>query len=69
MVADCIALFALDKMEAFPVDIWVERAVEGYFPPQKQPTGEELVIWAQDYFGEYAGYANQLLFHWQFNAQ
>ena len=64
-VADCIALFALDKMEAFPVDRWVERAMAGYFPCKEQPAGDELVMWAQDYFGEYAGYANQLLFHEQ----
>ena len=31
-VADCISLFALDKMEAFPVDRWVERAMKSYFP-------------------------------------
>ena len=64
-VADCIALFALDKMEAFPVDTSVEKAVASYFPCQEQPAGDELVMWAQDYFGKYAGYANQLLFHEQ----
>ena len=64
-IADCIALFALGKMEAFPVDTWVERAMAGYFPCSEQPSGEELVMWAQDHFGKYAGYANQLLFHEQ----
>ena len=67
-VADCIALFALDKMEAFPVDTWVGKAMAGYFPCQKQPAGDELVMWAQDYFGKYAGYANQLLFIDSFGA-
>ncbi len=62
-VADCIALFALDKTEAFPVDTWVWRAMERYFPAGDQPYGDELVMWAQDYFGDNAGYANQLLFH------
>ena len=66
-VADCIALFALDKTEAFPIDVWVERALESYFPRQQQPTDENLVMWAQDRFGEYAGYANQLLFHDQWS--
>ena len=64
-IADCIALFALDKMEAFPVDRWVERAMQRYFPSGNQPVGDELAIWAQDYFGRYAGYANQLLFREQ----
>lgn len=26
-VADCILLFSLDKMESFPVDIWIARAI------------------------------------------
>ena len=64
-VADCISLFALGKMEAFPVDRWVERAMAFYFPDQERPWGDDLVMWAQDYFGNYAGYANQLLFHEQ----
>ena len=64
-VADCISLFALDKMEAFPVDRWVERAMKSYFPCGEQPWGDEMVMWAQDYFGKHAGYANQLLFHGQ----
>ena len=67
-IGDCIALFALDKFEAFPVDVWVARATARYFPRQTQPTGDELVMWAQDRFGKYAGYANQLLFHEQYTA-
>ena len=62
-IADCIALFALDKTEAFPVDTWVEKAMAYYFPASRQLAGEELVMWAQDRFGKYAGFANQLLFH------
>ena len=61
-VADCIALFSLDKLEAFPVDIWVRRGLAGYFPGDEPPPDDELIIWAQDHFGQYAGYANQFLF-------
>ncbi len=57
-----------DKMEAFPVDVWVERAMAYYFPCQEQPTGDELVMWAQDHFGNHAGCANQMLFHAQYAA-
>ncbi len=35
-VADCISLFSLDKMEAFPVDRWVARAMTSYFPRREQ---------------------------------
>lgn len=63
-IADCIAVFALEKLEAFPVDVWVRRALaEWYFPMQKKPPDKAMVKWAQDYFGRYAGYSQQYLFH------
>ena len=63
-IADCIALMALEKMEAFPIDVWVRRALaEWYFPDGKTPSNRVLLEWAQGYFGRYAGYANQYLFH------
>ena len=63
-IADCIALMSLEKMQAFPIDVWVRRALaDWYFPGQKTPTNRVLLEWAQDYFGRYAGYANQYLFH------
>ena len=63
-IADCIALMSLENMEAFPIDVWVRRALaDWYFPGQKTPTNRILLEWAQGYFGRYAGYANQYLFH------
>ena len=63
-IADCIAVFALEKLEAFPVDVWVRRALaEWYFPMQKKPPDRAMVEWAQAYFGQYAGYSQQYLFH------
>ena len=63
-IADCIALMSLEKMQAFPIDVWVRRALaDWYFPGQKTPTNRVLLDWAQNYFGRYAGYANQYLFH------
>ena len=63
-IADCIALFSLEKMQAFPIDVWVRRALaDWYFPNEKTPTNRVLLEWAQGYFGRYAGYANQYLFH------
>ena len=63
-IADCIALMSMEKMEAFPIDVWVRRALaDWYFPGQKTPTNRVLLEWARDYFGRYAGYANQYLFH------
>ncbi len=67
-IADCIALFALDKLDAFPVDRWVRRAMEDRYFPDGVSSDETLVMWARDHFGDYAGYANQLLFHAQRDA-
>jgi N-glycosylase/DNA lyase len=63
-IADCIAVFSLDKLEAFPIDVWVRRALgEWYFPDQKAPPNRALLEWAQQRFGRYGGYAQQYLFH------
>ena len=63
-VADCVLLHSLDKLEAFPIDVWVRRALlDWYFPRQKPPSIKVMHEWAQDYFGPYAGYAQLFLFH------
>ncbi|MCH8802271.1 MAG: DNA-3-methyladenine glycosylase 2 family protein, partial [Chloroflexi bacterium] len=65
-IADCIAVFSLDKLEAFPIDVWIRRALsEWYFPGQKTPPDRVLLEWAQEHFGRYGGYAQQYLFHGQ----
>lgn len=52
-VADCALLFGLHRVEAFPVDVWMKRAMEKLFPDM---TPED--------FGEYAGIAQQYIFHY-----
>ena len=66
-VANCVMLFSLDKLEAFPVDVWVHRALQEWYPADmavdKRLARKEMRLWAQDYFKPYAGYASQYLFH------
>jgi N-glycosylase/DNA lyase len=63
-IADCIAVFSLEKLEAFPIDVWVRRALaEWYFPGQKAPPDRVMLEWAMEHFGRYGGYAQQYLFH------
>ena len=63
-VAACVSLFSLDKLEAFPIDVWIHRELyESHERSEKSPSNKKLLEWAQDYFGPYAGYANQYLFH------
>lgn len=52
-VADCTLLFGMHRIESFPIDVWMRRAMEKLFPNM---TGED--------FGEYAGIAQQYIFHY-----
>jgi len=82
-VADCILLFSLGKLEAFPVDVWIHRAVLKFYPHLFDPEslrriasglersssmtiGEYGLIakTMRSYFGEYAGYAQEYLYHY-----
>ena len=71
-IANCVALFGLNRVEAFPVDIWVNRAMQQWyddFPTPKKPEypsdkdHDAIVQWSKDRFGPFAGYAGQYLFH------
>ncbi len=73
-VADCILLFSYGFFESFPVDVWVHRAMTGSYGREiksfvaekkiKSKITEKVVAeFARSYFGEYAGYAQQFLFH------
>jgi N-glycosylase/DNA lyase len=69
-VADCVMLFSLNKLEAFPLDRWMIRILEKYYPEQfqiktKTITEKQYSILHEkivNYFGPYAGYAQQFLF-------
>ena len=61
-VADCIALFGFEQYEAFPVDVWMARAMRPYFAKRKM-TPARLQAFARRHFGCYAGYAQQYLYH------
>jgi N-glycosylase/DNA lyase len=69
-VADCVLLFSLDKLEAVPLDRWIIRIMEKYYPnifemSTKTITNKQYEILHEkivNYFGPYAGYAQQFLF-------
>jgi len=66
-VADCILLFSLDHLSAFPTDTWILKILrQRYFVNSvKSPT--KLASLARERFGDYAGYAQQYLFHYARN--
>ena len=57
-----MALFGFEKYEAFPIDVWMERAMRYYFRHRK-PTPKRMHDYARRQFGAWAGYAQQYLFH------
>ena len=79
-VADCVLLFGLGKLEAFPIDVWMKRIIlENYadhFEPvfvakareTKAPSPREyklISLFGREYFGSYVGYAQEYLYHFR----
>jgi N-glycosylase/DNA lyase len=52
-VADCTLLYGLHRLDVFPADVWIKRAMETLFPGK-----------TAEFFGEYAGIAQQYIFHY-----
>ena len=61
-VADCVLLFSLDKMSAFPIDRWIRRAMEDWYLNGAKLNYKTGRNWSVERWGENAGYANQYLF-------
>jgi N-glycosylase/DNA lyase len=63
-VANCVLLFGYERLDAFPIDVWIERVLrERYFKGRRKVTARRLAGFSQGYFGAYGGYAQQYLFH------
>src|SRR5260370_29296928 len=63
-VANCVMLFAYERLRAFPMDVWIERVLrQQYFPRNKRIATGQLRTFSENYFGEHGGYAQQYLFH------
>lgn len=52
-VADCTLLFGFHRLECFPMDVWIKRVMETFFPGKDS-----------SFFGPFAGVAQQYLFHY-----
>lgn len=69
-VADCVMLFSLEKLEAFPLDRWMIRILEKYYFDKFQLNTKTVTEKQYDtlhakivnHFGAYAGYSQQFLF-------
>lgn len=56
-VADCALLFGLNMLDAFPLDVWMKRAVAEHFGPGFDP----------GIFSPYAGIAQQYIYYYMRN--
>jgi len=78
-VADCILLFSLDKLGAFPIDVWMKRIIlqhySEHFEPEfvtkmktkkglSQRDYKTIYDFGKKYFGDYIGYAQEYLYHY-----
>ena len=63
-IADCVLLFAYGFQTAFPVDVWVMKALRQLYFPRRRTALKRLQRFAGSHFGVNAGYAQQYLFHY-----
>jgi N-glycosylase/DNA lyase len=63
-IANCVLLFAYGFQEAFPVDVWISKALRELYFPGKRVKQKRLERFSQTHFGRYAGFAQQYLFHY-----
>ena len=63
-IANCVLLYAYGFPTAFPLDVWVVRALRRFYFRGRKVRLSKLREFSGDYFGPNSGYAQQYLFHW-----
>jgi N-glycosylase/DNA lyase len=63
-IADCALLFGFGFPDAFPIDVWISRALQHLYFPRRHAALPQLRAFAASHFGPNAGYAQQYLFHY-----
>ena len=67
-VADCILLFALKRVDVFPIDVWVRRVMNDLYihnEDEEKVNKKELQKLAEEKFLGLSGIAQQYLFYWK----
>ncbi len=64
-VADLILLYGLGKPDAFPMDVWLKRALQREYFSGKPVSEAKLRAFALDYFGQHAGIAHVYMFYYE----
>lgn len=63
-IADCVLLFSCGFARAFPVDVWIMKALRHLYFPRRRVGRKRLQQFAEEHFGPCGGYAQQYLFHY-----
>ena len=63
-VSDCILLFALNRFDSFPIDVWIKRIMEYCYFNSKEQSIDTIARFAADKFGNLGGIAQQYLFYY-----
>jgi N-glycosylase/DNA lyase len=63
-IANCVLLFAYGFQQAFPVDVWVMKALRQLYFSKRRVGAKRLARFTATHFGPNAGYAQQYLFHY-----
>ncbi len=63
-IANCALLFGFGFQRAFPVDVWVRKALQELYFPKRRASEKRLDRFTATHFGPHAGYAQQYLFHY-----
>ena len=61
-VADCILLFSMAKYDAFPMDTWMKKVMQRYYPDESMGNIRRVRSLGVELFGSFAGIAQQYLF-------
>lgn len=61
-VANCVLLFAFERLDAVPVDVWINRILRA-MRGNRRATAAQLQRYSERRLGPYAGYVQQYLFH------
>lgn len=62
-VASCIALFGVGRYDAFPIDVWMRRAMNTVYGIEENRMAQ-MQEYAREHFGKYGGFAQQYLFYY-----
>jgi N-glycosylase/DNA lyase len=63
-IANCVLLFGYGFPGAFPIDVWVTKALQRLYFNKRRARPERLREFVRTHFGPHAGYAQQYLFHY-----